>query len=111
MSPIACRCTAVTSWSLVSTGMAIGGAFSAESSFTTVSNASKVAYAHLHFGLREAGFTLLDVQEVSSMAASFGAHFVPRDTFLRELTAASVLQRTFPDTAMMVAAARAGAGL
>lgn len=54
-------------------GVHVGGAFFGESMFSAVSNASKVAFAHLVAILRANGFTLLDTQYINAFTASLGA--------------------------------------
>ena len=54
-------------------GVHLGGAFFGESMFSTVSNASKVAFAHLVAILRANGFMLLDTQYINAFTASLGA--------------------------------------
>lgn len=58
-------------------GVAIGGAFFGESMFTRVSNASKVAFAHLIAHLRQQQFRLLDTQYVNDFTVSLGAIEIP----------------------------------
>ena len=69
-------------------GLAIGGLFAAESMFYRVRDASKVALVHLveHFG--SAGYTLLDIQQLTPHTAQFGAIEIPRAEYLRRLAEA-----------------------
>ncbi len=66
-------------------GVALGGAFFAESMFTTVDDASKVALVFLVRRLRDAGFQLIDCQQASPHLLRFGAEDIPRTEFLRRL--------------------------
>jgi len=54
-------------------GVHIGAAFFGESMFSTVSNASKVAFAHLVSRLGHRGFELLDTQYINDFTQSLGA--------------------------------------
>lgn len=58
-------------------GVSIGGAFFGESMFSIVSNASKVAFAHLVYRLNSRGYRLLDTQYVNDFTASLGAIEIP----------------------------------
>ncbi|MFA9479194.1 leucyl/phenylalanyl-tRNA--protein transferase [Phycisphaerales bacterium AB-hyl4] len=69
-------------------GLAIGGAFFAESKFTRQRDASKVCLVHLVEHLRHRGFTLLDVQFNNPHITQFGVVELPRDTYLRQLAEA-----------------------
>ncbi len=66
-------------------GVAIGGAFFGESMFSTMSNASKIAFVSLVDHLRQLGFALVDCQVASPHMAAFGATLVSRATFLAQL--------------------------
>ncbi|MBC3884721.1 leucyl/phenylalanyl-tRNA--protein transferase [Undibacterium griseum] len=70
-------------------GVAIGRMFYGESMFTRVSNASKVALAHLVFFLREQQVEMIDCQQETSHLASLGAHPVSRTEFIRHLRLAT----------------------
>lgn len=59
-------------------GLAIGGAFFGESMFHRVTDASKIALAHLVERLKAGGFTLLDTQFITPHLASLGAVEIPR---------------------------------
>ncbi|MHB8253231.1 MAG: leucyl/phenylalanyl-tRNA--protein transferase [Acidiferrobacter sp.] len=72
-------------------GIALGGAFFGESMFSTMSNASKLAFVGLVAHLRELGFTLIDCQVASSHMAALGAYPVARAEFLRQLETAIAL--------------------
>lgn len=62
-------------------GVAIGRVFFGESMFSRVSDASKVALAHVC----AAGYALLDCQVESEHLARMGARAIPRTRFLAEL--------------------------
>ncbi|MHB1513401.1 MAG: leucyl/phenylalanyl-tRNA--protein transferase [Acidiferrobacter sp.] len=69
-------------------GVTVGGAFFGESMFSTVSYASKIAFAQLVFRLRENGFSLIDCQVASDHMAALGARNISRHTFLQYLRVA-----------------------
>ena len=69
-------------------GVALGGVFFAESMFTRVSDASKVALVSLVRQLQAWGFHLMDCQQSSPHILAFGAENIPRHNFLDHLTAA-----------------------
>ena len=69
-------------------GVAIGGVFFAESMFTRVSDASKVALVLLVRQLQAWGFRLMDCQQSSPHVMALGAEDIPRRDFLDHLTAA-----------------------
>ena len=66
-------------------GVAIGRAFFGESMFSRVSEASKVALAHLVPQLERWEFGLIDCQMRTPLLASFGAREVARSQFARRL--------------------------
>lgn len=66
-------------------GIAIGKVFFGESMFHTVTDASKVAFYHLHQFLQNNGFKLIDCQQETSHLMSLGAYSIPRSEFLEEL--------------------------
>ena len=68
-------------------GVAFGGGFAAESMFHRVRDASKVALVNLVEHLQARGFTLLDVQFLTSHLASFGCEEIPRDRYLERVRA------------------------
>ena len=72
-------------------GVALGGAFFAESMFTRVPDASKVALVSLVRQLQAWGFRLMDCQQSSPHVMALGAEEVPRRDFLNHLTAALTL--------------------
>jgi leucyl/phenylalanyl-tRNA---protein transferase len=76
-------------------GVAMGGAFMAESMFHRESDASKVALAALVTRLRERGFALLDVQYLTPHLESLGAVEITRREYERRLERALALPRTF----------------
>ncbi len=76
-------------------GLALGGAFMAESMFHSETDASKVALAALTSRLRERGFILLDVQYVTPHLESLGAIEITRREYERRLERALALHRTF----------------
>lgn len=69
-------------------GVSLGAAFFGESMFARVSEASKVAFAHLVPTLQRWGFTLIDCQQQTEHLARFGAEMWPRRKFLAELARA-----------------------
>jgi len=66
-------------------GVAIGGMFAAESMFFYESGASKLALVALIQHLRSGGFTLIDIQQMTSHLRSFGAKDIPRKRFIDRL--------------------------
>lgn len=66
-------------------GIAIGKVFFGESMFHTVTDASKVAFYHLHQFLQEHDFKLIDCQQETVHLMSLGAYSIPRKAFLEEL--------------------------
>jgi len=66
-------------------GIAIGGAFAAESMFFRVTDGSKVALAALVARLREKGFGLLDVQMKTPHTSRMGATNISRTDYLTRL--------------------------
>lgn len=76
-------------------GVALGAMFAAESMFYRESDASKVALVALvrHLGAR--GYTLLDIQQMTSNSARFGAREIPRAVFLARLARAIQQPVTF----------------
>ena len=69
-------------------GVAIGGAFFAESMFHRATDAGKVALAHLVGRLRSCGYVLCDVQWATDNLRRFGAYDVSRSVYLAKLAAA-----------------------
>ena len=72
-------------------GVALGGAFFAESMFTRVPDASKVALVSLVRQLEAWGFRLIDCQQSSLHIKMLGAEDIPRRDFLDHLGAALTL--------------------
>ena len=65
--------------------MAIGRAFYGESMFSRVSDASKIALAHLARYLERRGFAVIDCQMKTAHLASLGAREIRRSELLRGL--------------------------
>ncbi len=78
-------------------GVAVGGAFSAESMFHRRTDASKVALAHLVTHLRNRGYGLLDIQQGTEHTSRLGATEIPRDEYLNRLASLVDLPITFGD--------------
>ena len=76
-------------------GVALGGAFMAESMFHIETDASKVALAALVSRLRKQGFILLDVQYVTPHLESLGAVEIARREYERRLAEALRLDCRF----------------
>ncbi len=68
-------------------GLAIGGAFFAESKFHRVTDASKVALYYLIEHLKQRGFDILEVQFLTPHLKSLGAIEIPSDEYLLRLKA------------------------
>jgi leucyl/phenylalanyl-tRNA--protein transferase len=66
-------------------GVSIGGMFFGESMFSRVSDASKIALAHLARQLERWAFGLIDCQMSTPHLASLGAREMPRAQFMRRL--------------------------
>ncbi len=69
-------------------GIAIGALFAAESMFHRVTDASKIAVAHLVAHLRARRYELLDVQQWTPHTGRLGAVEIPRLEYLRRLARA-----------------------
>src|SRR4051794_19800863 len=76
-------------------GIALGGAFFGESMFHRKTDASKFALLSLVEHLRERRFALLDTQWLTAHLARFGAVEIPRMQYLKLLTHAVDLRRSF----------------
>lgn len=76
-------------------GVAIGGFFAGESMFHRVSNASKVALAHLVAHLRERGFLLFDIQMLTRITEQLGGVTISRQAYLKRLSKAVIANCTF----------------
>jgi leucyl/phenylalanyl-tRNA--protein transferase len=66
-------------------GVALGGAFFAESMFTRVPDASKVALVSLMRQLQAWEYRLMDCQQASPHVMRFGAEEIPRRSYLDHL--------------------------
>jgi len=66
-------------------GVKIGRMFYGESMFHHVSNASKVAFAHLVQWLNAQQVGMIDCQMHTPLLAGFGAYEIPRDQFIAQL--------------------------
>jgi leucyl/phenylalanyl-tRNA--protein transferase len=66
-------------------GVAIGRMFYGESMFTRVTDASKIAFAHLAAQLRRWGFGLIDCQMETAHLTSLGARPISRQEFMLQL--------------------------
>ena len=73
-------------------GLAIGGAFFAESMFSSVSNGSKLALLNLVARLWKTGFKILDVQFLNDHLLQFGAHEISKEEFQINLKKAIQLE-------------------
>jgi leucyl/phenylalanyl-tRNA---protein transferase len=77
-------------------GVTLGGAFFGESMFSRVTDASKIAFAHLVALLKRGGFRLLDTQFVTEHLQRFGAIEIPRAQYRRLLAEALEITAAFP---------------
>lgn len=73
-------------------GLALGGAFFAESMVSRVTDGSKMALAELVTRLRRGGFALLDTQYLTPHLASLGGIEIPRADYHQRLTPALALR-------------------
>lgn len=69
-------------------GVKLGAAFFGESMFSRMSDASKIALAHLVARLKVGGFGLLDCQFITDHLASLGAIEIERDAYVSLLDSA-----------------------
>lgn len=69
-------------------GLALGGVFFGESMFSTATDASKVALAHLVARLRLGGYKVLDTQFITSHLVRFGAIEIEREVYQEMLATA-----------------------
>jgi leucyl/phenylalanyl-tRNA--protein transferase len=76
-------------------GVRIGAAFMAESMFHAVSNASGACLVTLIDRLRERGFELLDIQEVTPTTARYGGTWISKAEYLDRLSRALRRELTF----------------
>lgn len=74
-------------------GVALGGAFYGESMFSRVSDASKIALAHLVRFLSAQDFGIIDCQMNTAHLASLGARAIPRAEFVALLDDLAVRPR------------------
>ena len=77
-------------------GIHLGSVFFGESMFSRVSNASKLALAHLMARLYHSGFSLLDAQFSNSHLMQFGLIDIPKDQFRSLLNDALQTHRDWP---------------
>lgn len=63
-------------------GISMGKCFFGESMFSTMDNASKVAFITLGKSLEEKGFSMIDCQVHTTHLESLGAVYIPREKFL-----------------------------
>jgi leucyl/phenylalanyl-tRNA---protein transferase len=80
-------------------GVSLGGAFFGESMFSRVTDASKVALAHLVARLIRGGYRLLDTQFVTDHLKRFGATEVSRARYRHLLGTAIETTAYFPEGA------------
>jgi len=78
-------------------GVSIGGAFFGESMFHHVTDASKVALCALVDILKRREFVLLDIQFLTEHLRRFGAIEIPAQEYIRRLSDAIALPRSFTD--------------
>lgn len=78
-------------------GVSLRGAFFGESMFHHQTDASKVALVHLVDRMRGRGMSLLDVQWPTAHLLRFGAVEIPREEYLRRLSAAIAVDVRFVD--------------
>lgn len=76
-------------------GLALGGAFFAESMFSHAPNASKTCVVALVEKLRSAGFALCDVQFQNDHIAQFGVQEISRDEYRQRLKTALDVKAAF----------------
>ncbi|CAN5839935.1 leucyl/phenylalanyl-tRNA--protein transferase [soil metagenome] len=72
-------------------GVSIGRMFYGESMFARITDASKIAMAHLVFFLRAHDVTMIDCQQETAHLASLGARPITRDDFMQKITQAVCL--------------------
>ncbi len=72
-------------------GVAIGSAFFAESMFTKVDDASKVAFVSLVRQLRAWRFRIIDCQQSSPHVLRLGAEEIPRQAYIDHVATAVTL--------------------
>ncbi|MEM9844706.1 MAG: leucyl/phenylalanyl-tRNA--protein transferase [Pseudomonadota bacterium] len=69
-------------------GVTLGAAFFGESMFSSQTDGSKLALAHLVFHLKQCGFVLFDTQFLTPHLASLGAIEIPREEYRTRLAEA-----------------------
>ena len=67
-------------------GVALGRMFYGESMFSTVTDASKVAFVHLVWQLKRWGFGMIDCQMKTAHLASLGAREIRRQGFMQHVS-------------------------
>nr|WP_279343503.1 leucyl/phenylalanyl-tRNA--protein transferase [Fundidesulfovibrio terrae] len=72
-------------------GVSVGRAFFGESMFHEVPQASKVAFVHLVWLLKELKYHFMDCQQATPHVVRFGAREIPRKLFTRMVEAASAM--------------------
>ena len=77
-------------------GVSIGAMFAGESMFHLRTDASKIAFATLAEKLRDAGYSLFDVQVQNPHLESLGCIDVPRSEYLDRLARAIVTRPKAP---------------
>jgi leucyl/phenylalanyl-tRNA---protein transferase len=77
-------------------GVSLGGAFFGESMFSRVTDASKVAFAHLIAHLIRGGYRLLDTQFVTDHLGRFGTIEISRARYRHLLAEALKTEAYFP---------------
>ena len=78
-------------------GVAIGGFWAGESMFFLRRDASKVALAHLVHHLRQRGFCLFDIQQLTPHTQRLGGREIPRAEYLARLAEALKRPASFGD--------------
>ena len=66
-------------------GVSLGTLFCGESMFHSMTDASKVAFHHLHTFLVDHGFKLIDCQQETKHLVSLGAYTIDRNEYLNEI--------------------------
>jgi len=89
-------------------GVAIGGMFYGESMFTRVTDASKIALAHLVAFARSEAMPMLDCQQQTAHLASMGARAIARTDFMTRI--ATLVDRPAIDWPRRLAWPREGLG-
>ena len=89
-------------------GVAIGGMFAAESMFYRQPDASKVALIALLTHLRDSGYQLFDIQQMTPHLKAMGAMSWSRNRFLSQLKEAIKKQVVFDHVDLSPASAAEG---